>query len=55
MKQAKESGKYDGVFKHWEDVQARPNIAAYLASNRRQKYQDWGIYRHYKDNDMVSE
>ncbi|KAI1760612.1 glutathione S-transferase protein-like protein [Hypoxylon sp. FL1150] len=55
MKQARETGKYDKVFKLWEDVKARPNIAAYLASNRRQKYQDWGIYRHYDENDVVAE
>ncbi|KAK6865519.1 glutathione S-transferase domain-containing protein [Apiospora arundinis] len=55
MKQARESGKYDKVFKLWEDVKTRPNIATYLCSGRRQKYQDWGIYRHYPDNDVVSE
>ncbi|KAI1871619.1 hypothetical protein JX265_005605 [Neoarthrinium moseri] len=55
MKQARETGKYDKVFKLWEDVKARPNIAAYLASDRRQKYQDWGVYRHYDDNDVVAE
>ncbi|KAI0173735.1 glutathione S-transferase protein-like protein [Pestalotiopsis sp. NC0098] len=55
MKQARESGKYDKVFKLWEDVKARPNIAAYLASDRRQKYQDFGVYRYYKDNDFTAE
>ncbi|KAI0012376.1 glutathione S-transferase protein-like protein [Xylariaceae sp. FL0662B] len=55
MKQARESGKYDRVFELWEAVKARPNIAAYLGSNRRQKYQDWGIYRHYPDNDLAAE
>ncbi|CAG8949877.1 hypothetical protein HYFRA_00004205 [Hymenoscyphus fraxineus] len=55
MKQARESGKYDKVFKLYEDVKARPNVAGYLASERRQKYQDWGIYRHYDDNDVVAE
>ncbi|KAK7961082.1 hypothetical protein PG988_012296 [Apiospora saccharicola] len=53
MGQFKASGKYDKVFKLWEDVKARPNIAAYLASDRRQKYQDWGIYRHYPENDLI--
>ncbi|KAI0159915.1 glutathione S-transferase protein-like protein [Hypoxylon sp. FL1284] len=43
------------VFKLWEDVKARPDIAAYLASNRRQKYQDWGVYRHYDVNDVIAE
>ncbi|KAF7888118.1 uncharacterized protein EAF02_002659 [Botrytis sinoallii] len=55
MKQAREAGKYDKVFKLYEDVKARPNIAGYLASDRRQKYQDWGVYRHYDDNDVVAE
>jgi len=55
MKQAREAGKYDKVFKLWEDVKARPNIAGYLTSDRRQNYQDWGIYRHYEDNDVVAE
>lgn len=55
MKQASETGKYDKVFKLWKDVKARPNIAAYLGSDRRQKYQDWGIYRHYDENDVVAE
>ncbi|PQE27921.1 glutathione s-transferase protein [Rutstroemia sp. NJR-2017a BBW] len=55
LKQARESGKYDKVFKLYEDVKARPKIAAYLASDRRQKYQDWGVYRHYDDNDVVAE
>jgi glutathione S-transferase len=54
MNQARESGKYDRVFQLWEDVKARPNIAAYLASERRQKY-DWGIYRYYPDNDVLLE
>lgn len=55
LNQARETGKYDKVFKLREDVKARPNIARYLASDRRQKYQDWGIYRHYDDNDVVAE
>jgi glutathione S-transferase len=55
MNQAKESGRYDKVFKLWEDVKARPNVTAYLSSNRRQRYQDWGIYRHYDENDVIAE
>ncbi|KAK7918071.1 glutathione s-transferase protein [Apiospora marii] len=55
MEKFKASGNFDRVFKLWEDVKARPNIAAYLASDRRQKYQDWGIYRHYPENDLVGE
>ncbi|KAG4222318.1 hypothetical protein PC116_g29206 [Phytophthora cactorum] len=54
MNQAKESGKYNKVFELWGNVKARPNIAAYLASDRRQKY-DWGIYRYYPENDVVAE
>ncbi|KAI2780714.1 hypothetical protein F4815DRAFT_444952 [Daldinia loculata] len=54
MNQAKESGKYDRVFQLWEAVKGRPNVAAYLASDRRQKY-DWGIYRYYPDNDVLAE
>ncbi|KAF2114824.1 glutathione S-transferase protein-like protein [Lophiotrema nucula] len=54
MNQARESGKYNRVFQLWKDVKARPNVAAYLASERRQKY-DWGIYRYYPENDVVPE
>jgi glutathione S-transferase len=55
MNQAIESGKYDLVFKLCDDVKARPNIAAYLASERRQKYASWGFYRHYPENDVLIE
>lgn len=51
MGQAKDSGKYDRVFQLWEAVKARPNLAAYLGSERRQKY-DWGIYQYYPVNDV---
>jgi glutathione S-transferase len=54
MNQARTSGKYAQVFQLWEDVKARPNVATYLASERRQKY-DWGIYRYYPDNDVLPE
>ncbi|KAI0117365.1 glutathione S-transferase protein-like protein [Daldinia grandis] len=54
MNQAKESCKYDRVFQLWKAVKGRPNVAAYLASDRRQKY-DWGIYRYYPDNDVLAE
>ncbi|KAI1195585.1 putative glutathione S-transferase family protein [Nemania serpens] len=54
IQQAKESGKYDRVFQLYEAVKARPNIAAYLSSERRQKY-DWGIYRYYPENDVVAD
>ncbi|KAH6893437.1 glutathione S-transferase [Thelonectria olida] len=48
MKKLKESGKYDGVFKLYEAVKERPNISAYLASERRFAYSD-GIWRHYPE------
>ncbi|KAF2728850.1 glutathione S-transferase protein-like protein [Polyplosphaeria fusca] len=54
MNHARETGNYKCVFKLWEDVKARPNVAAYLDSERRQKY-DWGIYRYYLDNDVLPE
>jgi glutathione S-transferase len=53
MIHAKESKKYERVFKLYEDVKVRPNIAAYLASDRRQKYASWGLYRHYPENDVL--
>ncbi|KAF7559437.1 hypothetical protein G7046_g4728 [Stylonectria norvegica] len=43
-----ESGNYDGVFKLYDAVKERPNIKAYLASNRRTNYGD-GIWRHYPE------
>ncbi len=46
----KTSGRYDGVFALYDAVRARPRIAAYLASDRRQKY-SMGIYRHYPELD----
>lgn len=48
MAKLKESGKYDGVFKLHEAVKERPNIKAYLASDRRQAFGQ-GIYRHYPE------
>ncbi|RDW70368.1 putative glutathione S-transferase-containing protein [Coleophoma crateriformis] len=44
------SGDYENVFKLYRAVQERPNIKAYLASERRQKY-GMGIYRHYPELD----
>ncbi|KAI1772346.1 glutathione S-transferase protein-like protein [Hypoxylon cercidicola] len=52
--QAKESGKYKLLFEHYDAVKARPKIASYLASDKRQKY-DWGVYRYYPGNDVVAE
>lgn len=50
MAALKKSGDYDGVFKLYDAVKDRPNIKAYLASDRRQKYSN-GIYRHYPELD----
>ena len=51
MASMKKSGKYDGVFALYDRVKARPNVAAYLESDRRQKYGN-GIYRHYPELDQ---
>lgn len=48
MEKLKKSGKYDGVFKLYDAVKERPNIKAYLASERRAKYND-GIWRYYPE------
>ena len=50
IEKLKASGKYDLVFKHFEAVKARPNIAVYLASERRTKYAE-GIWRHVPELD----
>lgn len=50
LKRMKESGEYDKVFALHERVQGLDNIKAYLASDRRQKY-NMGIYRHYPELD----
>jgi glutathione S-transferase len=55
MDQARECGKYRLVFELYSDVKARPNVAAYLASERRQKYASWGLYRYYPENDVLIE
>lgn len=52
MDYVEKSGKYASLFKHWEMVRARPNIAKYLASDKRQKYAN-GIYRHYPELDVL--
>ncbi|KAL8403378.1 hypothetical protein RB594_008579 [Gaeumannomyces avenae] len=49
---ARESGKYGRVFALYDAVRERPNIKAYLASERRQKYSD-GIFRYYPELDIV--
>lgn len=45
------SGDYDRVFALHAAVKERPNIKAYLASDRRQEY-GMGIYRHYPELDV---
>lgn len=52
MDYVEKSGKYASIFRHWETVRARPNIAKYLASDKRQKYAN-GIYRHYPELDVL--
>lgn len=54
MAQLKSSGKYDGVFKLYDAVKERPNIKAYMASDRRTKYGD-GIWRHYPELEETTE
>jgi glutathione S-transferase len=45
--------KYPRLFALHESVQARPRIAAYLASPRRVPFNDEGIFRHYAELDAV--
>ncbi|CAK7218309.1 hypothetical protein SBRCBS47491_003466 [Sporothrix bragantina] len=52
VKQLREGGEYERLFALYEAVKQRPNIAAYLASERRQAYGE-GIYRYYKELDVV--
>ncbi len=52
VKKARDGGAYARVFALYEAVKERPNIKAYLASERRQKYGN-GIYRYYKELDVV--
>ena len=52
IKKMQDSGKYDGVFKLYEAVKERPNIKAYLASDRRQKW-GLGVYRYYEELDVT--
>ncbi|RFU73038.1 glutathione s-transferase [Trichoderma arundinaceum] len=44
----KKGGEYDGVFKLYDAVKERPNIKAYLESEKRVDYAD-GIWRHYPE------
>jgi glutathione S-transferase len=43
--------KYPGLLALHERVAARPNIAAYLASERRVRFNQHGIFRHYPELD----
>ncbi|KAL7946750.1 glutathione S-transferase [Trichoderma barbatum] len=48
VEKLRKGGKFDGVFKLYDAVKERPNIKAYLESERRIKYAD-GIWRHYPE------
>ncbi|KAG9253752.1 putative glutathione S-transferase family protein [Emericellopsis atlantica] len=48
MKELRTSGKYDKVFALYEAVGQRPNIKAYMESDRRQEYGN-GIWRYYAE------
>lgn len=50
VQKLQESGKYDGVFKLYETIKERPNIKAYLSSNKRTAYSE-GIWRQYPELD----
>jgi glutathione S-transferase len=43
--------KIPGVIALHDRVAKRPRIAAYLASTRRIAFNEWGIYRYYKELD----
>jgi len=43
--------KVPGLIALHDRVAARPRIKAYLASNRRTPFSQWGIYRYYKELD----
>lgn len=51
LNKVQDSGDYDRVFALYDAVKERPNIKAYLASDRRQKY-SMGIYRQYPELDL---
>lgn len=48
---AKLASKYPGLVALYERVAARPNVAAYLASERRIPFNQHGIFRHYPELD----
>jgi glutathione S-transferase len=47
----RQAREYPGLFALHERVAARPNIAAYLASERRIPFNQHGIFRHYPELD----
>jgi glutathione S-transferase len=49
---ARSAHKYRRLFALHESVQARPRIAAYLASPRRVPFNNEGIFRHYAELDV---
>ena len=48
---ARLSPRIPGLLALRERVRARPRIAAYLASDRRLPFNQWGIFRHYPELD----
>jgi len=46
-----QTGKYDLVFKLYERIQSEPKVAEYLKSDKRQKFSDFGLFRHYPELD----
>jgi glutathione S-transferase len=42
---------HPGVFALHDRVRARPNVAAYLASDRRIPFNELGLFRHYPELD----
>lgn len=52
VKKMEDSGDYKGIFALYEAVKERPNIKAYLASERRNKFSE-GIYRYYEELDVT--
>jgi glutathione S-transferase len=45
-------GEIPGLVDLHDRVAARPNIKAYLASDRRIAFNEDGIFRHYKELDL---
>jgi len=43
--------KVPGVIALHDRVAKRPRVAAYLASERRIPFNEWGIFRHYRELD----